>query len=129
MISLIDLEEGKLYDEPVHEAQIRIEDNMKFDKAIITYGDTTETIEAEDLKDSPNYKIQITESGEPVNVSVVAYDAAGNESQASLGAPITVTTNPIALWMHNTPLFAGSIVAVIVVVIGAIALIMRRRAR
>lgn len=132
IVSFVNLESNKTYETQQHEASVSIEDGMKLDRAEIVVGnEVVKTLDAKQLEGNKVHDFVLTEqpNGEKVSVKVVAYDAAGNMDQNEV-FDVQVTTNPVVLWMNNTPLFIGSIVGGVAAVVLAgvgIATVLRKR--
>ena len=112
IVSFVDAESGT-HEGTEYTFQVNATDNLKLDYADVyvdgqKYGDS---LEGEGV-----HEVTLPEKAGAYSVELVAYDAAGNESEHVTLEGITVTTNPLVLWMSNTPLFVGSIVAALVVV-------------
>ncbi|WP_102371668.1 hypothetical protein [Enorma phocaeensis] len=117
--SFVDLESNGRYEEAEYTAQVMFEDNLMLDHAqIVVNGETYAELDAEALAESSTYDVVLAGSAERQEVSVVVFDAAGNESDELVAQNVLVSDDPIVLWMSNLPLFAGSIVAALVAVAG-----------
>lgn len=103
-----------------HEVQLLLEDNMQLETAKV-YVNRSEnktpvaTYSRNDLDSNPNLNVTLNESGVSQKVEVEVADAAGNQEIYEAPA-IFVNSSPLARWVHNTPLFIGSIVGVGIVV-------------
>lgn len=113
----VGLQNGGIYEEISHQASVSIDDNLKLDHAEIKVnGEKVSELNAEALKGSDVHAFELTESPDKQQVEVVAYDAAGNNSETLVATEILVTTNPFLLWWNNKLL-------VIATIVGGIALI------
>ena len=109
--SFINLQSGSTYNESTHEAQVSVEENAKLiDVTITVNGKAQDGVSTADFDNGAKYKLSIPESNEKQTITVVATDAAGNKSETVIADGILISTDPVALWMNNTPLFVGSIV-------------------
>ncbi len=118
----IDFEDGKQYPVESKEVTIEIKDNLKLNGVKIYLNDKEVKYE----NDGETYKFSIPESNSKQSVRIVATDAAGNEHELFV-KDFLVSTNIFARWYNNTPLFIGSIIGVVVIAIGIIALILFRK--
>lgn len=117
--SFVGLESNGRYEEAEHTAQVMFEDNLMLDYAQIEVnGETYAELDAEALADSPTFDVVLEGGAERQEVSVVVFDAAGNESEELVAQNVLVSDDPIVLWMSNLPLFAGSIVVALAAVAG-----------
>ena len=120
VVSFIDLDSGGVYEESTHKAQVSVQDNLKPESAVVKVdGQTVLDLDSSDLEGSAAHAFDVPETAGAHEVVVTAYDAAGN-AETVTASDVTVTTDPVKLWMNNTPLFVGTIVGGIVV-IGAVA--------
>ncbi|WP_068673681.1 hypothetical protein [Oceanobacillus sp. Castelsardo] len=100
----IDLEDGKQYPVDNKKATISVKDNLVLDDVAITLNDK----EIEYEVDGENVVFEIPSANAPQDVKVLATDAAGNEVVTEVSG-FLVTTNLVARWYNNTPLFVGSL--------------------
>lgn len=110
----IDLADGERYKETVKNVTIEVKDNLLLENVKIYLNDS----EVEYKVEGESYTIQVPESPERQTIKIVAVDAAGNEYETTV-KDILVSTNAFVQFVNNTPVFIGSIVA-LVAVIGAI---------
>ena len=100
-----------------HEVTLSLEDNMQLETAqVFVNGYAVETYNREDLASNPNPQVTLSESGNSQLVTVTVTDAAGNQETYTAPQSIFVNSSFIARWMHNTPLFVGSLVGAAVVI-------------
>lgn len=118
----VDLESGEQY--PVEEKTVSIEikDNLVLEnvKIYLNGKEIEYTVEGE------VYTFNIPASNSVQDVRIVATDAAGNEYEL-LVEDFLVSTNLFVRWYNNTPLFIGSIVGIVVLVLALIALILFKK--
>lgn len=107
----LDLQSNSRYKTESKTASIEIKDNLLLSQVQITLNN--QAVEYE--MDGETYRFDIPESTKEQSVEVLAYDAAGNVGNLKI-ENIMVTTSSFALWLHNTPLFIGTIAGGIVVV-------------
>ncbi|WP_428909692.1 Ig-like domain repeat protein [Niallia sp. Krafla_26] len=100
----INLESGEQYPVDSKVASVSINDNLVLEDAKIYLNDK----EVEVQNDGETFTFGIGNSNSKQNVKIVAVDAAGNELVEEV-SDFLVTTNLIARWYNNTPLFYGSI--------------------
>lgn len=110
----IDLADGERYKETVKNVTIEVKDNLLLENVKIYLNDS----EVEYKVEGESYTIQVPESPERQTIKIVAVDAAGNEYETTV-KDILVSTNAFVQFVNNTPVFIGSIVA-LVAVIGAV---------
>lgn len=131
LCGFVNLGSDTVYEEASHQAQVTLEDNLKLDRAEIKVnGKTFRSLDAAELGNGGTFDIELSESADTQQVSVTAYDAAGNKSDELVATGVMVNSDPVVLWMHNTPLFVGSIVGGIAVIALAglgVGLLVRRR--
>lgn len=107
----LDLQNNSLYKTESKTASIEIKDNLLLSQVQIMLNNQTVEYEV----DGEIYRFSIPESTKDQKVEVLAYDAAGNVGTLNI-ENIMVTTSSFALWLHNTPLFIGTIAGGIAVV-------------
>lgn len=78
--------------------------------------------------DAPDQEFVVPASNSKQNLRIVAFDAAGNESTLEI-TDFLVTTSLFYRWYNNTPLFIGSLAAAAGLVVLAVFLIRKMRAR
>jgi hypothetical protein len=101
----IDIESNTQYAVDVKSTTISVVDNLVLqDVAIYVGGQSVEY-----TSDGDNYTFEISNSTKQQEVQVVAYDAAGNMANYVIDK-VLVTTNIMARWYNNKPVFVGSIV-------------------
>ena len=114
--SFVDLASNGKYEESSHKAKVSFEDNLKLSKAQIKVnGKTVATFTADQLEKSPIREFTLDGSSSKQDVTVVAWDAAGNKSKELKATGVLVTNDSFVLWMNNLPLMVGTIVAIVVV--------------
>ncbi|MCA1055188.1 hypothetical protein LCM10_09325 [Rossellomorea aquimaris] len=100
----IDIESGKQYAVDSKDVTISIKDNLVLqDAAFYVNGQKVEHHE-----DGENYTFTIPSSNSKQTLKITAVDAAKNELTTEVN-DFLVTTNLVARWYNNTPLFAGSL--------------------
>jgi hypothetical protein len=100
----IDIESNTQYAVDVKSTTISVVDNLVLqDVAIYVGGQSVEY-----TTNGDNYTFEISNSTKQQEVQVVAYDAAGNMANYVINK-VLVTTNIMARWYNNKPLFVGSI--------------------
>lgn len=125
--SFVDLASNGKYEESSHKAKVSFEDNLKLSKAQIKVnGKTVATFTADQLEKSPIREFTLDGSSSKQDVTVVAWDAAGNKSKELKATGVLVTNDSFVLWMNNLPLMVGTIVA-IVVVAGSIYMVVAKK--
>lgn len=126
--SFVDLASNGKYEEPSHKAKVSFEDNLKLSKAQIKVnGKTVATFTADQLEKSPIREFTLDGSSSKQDVTVVAWDAAGNKSKELKATGVLVTNDSFVLWMNNLPLMVGTIVAIVVVVGGIYLVVAKKR--
>ncbi|HBM98597.1 MAG TPA: hypothetical protein DD413_04155 [Ruminococcus sp.] len=115
----IDFESGVQYAAETKTVSVEIKDNLVLESVKIYLNGKEIEYKAED----ETYKFDIPESNNKQDVKIAAADAAGNEESVEI-SEFLVTTSIFVRWYNNTPLFIGSIIGVIVVALGAAALIL-----
>lgn len=121
----IDIESNTQYPVDVKTATVAVNDNLVLDNVTI-YLDGVMcgyTVEGE------NYIFEIPQNNEHRTITVVAYDAAGNETRTII-ENVLVTTDLLARWLNNRPLMMGTIAGAVVLSgggVGAGVLFRRRR--
>lgn len=104
------------------------EDNLKLSKAQIKVnGKTVATFTADQLEKSPIREFTLDGSSSKQDVTVVAWDAAGNKSKELKATGVLVTNDSFVLWMNNLPLMVGTIVAIVVVAGGIYLVVAKKR--
>ncbi len=127
LCSFVGFDEGIIADSQ-HVVELSLEDNMQLDKAMVyVNGKLAETYNRNYLDSTPNPRLTLSESAVSQLVTVEVVDAAGNQEIYTSPQSIFVNSNPFARWLHNTPLFVGSIVGAAAVIAGLIMLLKRRR--
>lgn len=129
----VNLDSDAVYEEAGHKGQVTINDNLVLERAEIKVNGTTfRELDAAELGNGGAFDVELGESSDTQQVSVVAYDAAGNKSEDLVASGIMVNSDPLVLWMHNTPLFVGSIVGgmaiLALVAVGATVLVRKKSA-
>lgn len=109
----IDLESGRQYPVEGKTASIEIKDNLVLEKVKIYLNGE----EIEYTVDDETYTFFIPESNSVQAVKIVATDSAGNEYEFNVEG-FLVSTNIFVRWYNNTPLFVGSIIGVVVLILG-----------
>lgn len=126
--SFVDLASNGKYEESSHKAKVSFEDNLKLSKAQIKVnGKTVATFTADQLEKSPIREFVLDGSSSKQDVSVVAWDAAGNKSKELKATGVLVTNDSFVLWMNNLPLMVGTIVAIVVVAGGIYMVVAKKR--
>lgn len=126
--SFVDLASNGKYEESSHKAKVSFEDNLKLSKAQIKVnGKTVATFTADQLEKSPIREFTLDGSSSKQDVSVVAWDAAGNKSKELKATGVLVTNDSFVLWMNNLPLMVGTIVAIVVVAGGIYMVVAKKR--
>lgn len=109
IINPVDFESNTQYAEDGKTVTIEIKDNLVLDAVQIFLNGE----EVEYTVDGETYTFFVPKSNAKQTVRVVGYDAAGNK-QEMLIEDFLVTTNLLARWYNNTPLFIGSLIALAV---------------
>lgn len=126
--SFVDLTSNGKYEESSHKAKVSFEDNLKLSKAQIKVnGKTVATFTADQLEKNPIREFVLDGSSSKQDVSVVAWDAAGNKSKELKATGVLVTNDSFVLWMNNLPLMVGTIVAIVVVAGGIYMVVAKKR--
>ena len=126
--SFVDLASNGKYEESSHKAKVSFEDNLKLSKAQIKVnGKTVVTFTADQLEKSPIREFTLDGSSSKQDVTVVAWDAAGNKSKELKATGVLVTNDSFVLWMNNLPLMVGTIVAIVVVAGGIYMVVAKKR--
>lgn len=126
--SFVDLASNGKYEESSHKAKVSFEDNLKLSKAQIKVnGKTVATFTADQLEKSPIREFTLDGSSSKQDVTVVAWDAAGNKSKELKATGVLVTNDSFVLWMNNLPLMIGTIVAIVVVAGGIYLVVAKKR--
>lgn len=126
--SFVDLASNGKYEESSHKAKVSFEDNLKLSKAQIKVnGKTVATFTADQLEKSPIREFVLDGSSSKQDVTVVAWDAAGNKSKELKATGVLVTNDSFVLWMNNLPLMVGTIVAIVVVAGGIYMVVAKKR--
>lgn len=126
--SFVDLASNGKYEESSHKAKVSFEDNLKLSKAQIKVnGKTVATFTADQLEKSPIREFTLDGSSSKQDVTVVAWDAAGNKSKELKATGVLVTNDSFVLWMNNLPLMVGTIVAIVVVAGGIYMVVVKKR--
>lgn len=126
--SFVDLASNGKYEESSHKAKVSFEDNLKLSKAQIKVnGKTVATFTADQLEKSPIREFVLDGSSSKQDVTVVAWDAAGNKSKELEATGVLVTNDSFVLWMNNLPLMVGTIVAIVVVAGGIYMVVAKKR--
>ncbi|WP_338470821.1 Ig-like domain repeat protein [Niallia sp. XMNu-256] len=120
----INIESGVQYPVDSKVATVSINDNLVLDDAKVYLNNK----EVEVQNEGENFTFGIGNSNSKQNVRIVAVDAAGNELVEEVN-DFLVTTNLIARWYNNTPLFYGSIGGVggIAIILSAYFLLRNRK--
>jgi hypothetical protein len=126
--SFVDLASNGKYEESSHKAKVSFEDNLKLSKAQIKVnGKTVATFTADQLEKSPIREFTLDGNSSKQDVTVVAWDAAGNKSKELKATGVLVTNDSFVLWMNNLPLMVGTIVAIVVVAGGIYMVVAKKR--
>ena len=126
--SFVDLASNGKYEESSHKAKVSFEDNLKLSKAQIKVnGKTVATFTADQLEKNPIREFTLDGSSSKQDVTVVAWDAAGNKSKELKATGVLVTNDSFVLWMNNLPLMVGTIVAIVVVAGGIYMVVAKKR--
>ena len=126
--SFVDLASNGKYEESSHKAKVSFEDNLKLSKAQIKVnGKTVATFTADQLEKNPIREFVLDGSSSKQDVTVVAWDAAGNKSKELKATGVLVTNDSFVLWMNNLPLMVGTIVAIVVVAGGIYMVVAKKR--
>ena len=126
--SFVDLASNGKYEESSHKAKVSFEDNLKLSKAQIKVnGKTVATFTADQLEKSPIREFTLDGSSSKQDVTVVAWDAAGNKSKELKATGVLVTNDSFVLWLNNLPLMVGTIVAIVVVAGGIYLVVAKKR--
>lgn len=126
--SFVDLASNGKYEESSHKAKVSFEDNLKLSKAQIKVnGKTVATFTADQLEKNTIREFVLDGSSSKQDVSVVAWDAAGNKSKELKATGVLVTNDSFVLWMNNLPLMVGTIVAIVVVAGGIYMVVAKKR--
>lgn len=126
--SFVDLASNGKYEESSHKAKVSFEDNLKLSKAQIKVnGKTVATFTADQLEKNPIREFTLDGSSSKQDVTVVAWDAAGNKSKELKATGVLVTNDSFVLWMNNLPLMIGTIVAIVVVAGGIYLVVAKKR--
>lgn len=108
----IDLEDDTPYATENKTVSVEIKDNLLLDGVKIL-------LNGEEVKytaDGDNYTFDISKSNNKQNVEIVAMDAAGNTLPIEVN-DVLVNANFFVRWFNNTPLFIGSLVGVVLLVL------------
>lgn len=108
IVTPIDLESDTQYAVDGKTVSIEIKDNLLLQDVKIYLNDEEITY----IVDGDNYIFDIPKDNAKQTVTIVAVDAAGNK-QTIFVEDFLVTTNIFARWFNNTPLFIGSMVALV----------------
>lgn len=108
----IDLEDNTPYATDSKQVSVEIKDNLLLnDVKILLNGK-----EVEYTADGDNYTFDIGQSGDKQNVAIVAVDAAGNTLPIEV-KNVLVNASLFIRWYNNTPLFIGTLVGVVVLIL------------
>lgn len=108
IVTPIDFESDTQYAVDGKTVSIEIKDNLLLQDVKIYLNDEEITY----IVDGDNYIFDIPKDNAKQTVTIVAVDAAGNK-QTIFVEDFLVTTNIFARWFNNTPLFIGSMVALV----------------
>lgn len=108
----IDLEDDTPYATDSKKVSVEIKDNLLLDGVKILLNGK----EVEYTADGDNYTFDIGESGDKQNVAIVAVDAAGNTLPVEV-KDVLVNASFFVRWFNNTPVFIGSLVGVVLLVL------------
>lgn len=132
--NIVGVENNKTYEGDSQDVTLTFEDNLKLAGATVEISDgsnkTKKEYSADDLKASTTQTVKLNAASDNQTIKVTATDAADNVSDEVSVSGIYVNSDKFLLWMHNTPLFVGSLVggaAVIVLAIFGILALLRRK--
>ncbi len=132
--NIVGVENNKTYEGDSQDVTLTFEDNLKLAGATVEISDgankTKKEYSADDLKASTTQTVKLNAAGDNQTITVSAIDAADNVSDEISVSGVYVNSDKFLLWMHNTPLFVGSLVggaAVIALVIFGILALIRRK--
>jgi hypothetical protein len=120
----IDFESGEQYPVDEKPVTVSIKDNLVLEDATIYLNGK----KVKSKVDGENYTFTIPSSNSKQNVKITAVDAAGNELDKEVDS-FLVSTNLLARWYNNTPVFYGSIggVGILSIAAAAAATLLRKR--
>jgi len=115
----IDFASGVQYAVDKKIVSIEIKDNLVLDgiKIYLNGKEIDYSVEGE------TYTFEIPKSASKQDVKIVAVDAAGNEEPIEI-KDFLVNANIFVRWYNNTPLFIGSIVGVILIIVAVVGFIL-----
>ena len=127
-MAVANLDDNGRYQEDAHTFTLTVKDNSVLDKVeIYLDGELWKTIDGKDLAAANGVMdVVISESRQYQDIQLVAYDAAGNKTDA-LNYHVLVTSSGWIQFYNNKPLFGGSIAGVVAVGGGLAALLARRK--
>ena len=126
--SFVDLASNGKYEENSHKAKVSFEDNLKLAKAQVKVnGKVVATYTGDQLEKNPVREFTLDGSSSKQDVSVVAWDAAGNKSKELKATGVLVTNDSLVLWMNNLPMMIGTIAAVVIVAGGIWFVVAKKR--
>lgn len=126
--SFVDLASNGKYEESSHKAKVSFEDNLKLAKAQIKVnGKVVATFTGDQLEKNSVREFTLDGSSSKQDVSVVAWDAAGNKSKELKATGVLVTNDSLVLWMNNLPMMIGTIAAVVIVAGGIWFVVAKKR--
>ena len=126
--SFVDLASNGKYEENSHKAKVSFEDNLKLAKAQVKVnGKVVATYTGDQLEKNPVREFTLNGSSSKQDVSVVAWDAAGNKSKELKATGVLVTNDSLVLWMNNLPMMIGTIAAVVIVAGGIWFVVAKKR--
>ena len=132
--NIVGVENNKTYEGDSQDVTLTFEDNLKLAGATVEISDgankTKKEYSADDLKASTTQTVKLNAAGDNQTITVSAIDAADNVSDEVSVSGVYVNSDKFLLWMHNTPLFVGSLVggaAIIALAIFGILALVRRK--
>ena len=132
--NIVGVENNKTYEGDSQDVTLTFEDNLKLAGATVEISDgankTKKEYSADDLKASTTQTVKLNAAGDNQTITVSAIDAADNVSDEVSVSGVYVNSDKFLLWMHNTPLFVGSLVggaAIIALAIFGILALIRRK--
>ena len=109
----INIEEGMIYEEADHQAEVSIADNLVLGQVMIVLNDEETAYSVND----DIYTFSIPESREVQSVEIMVTDLAGNIQRYEAGN-MYISSDPVFCWYHNKPLFWGTIIGTGVILFG-----------
>ena len=134
-IAFSNLKDSEIYATDQFTAKVRISDNLLLDSVDVylddydtPYKSWTKEELASVVSGTGEFEFDISgASSGSHKVKIVATDAAGNKHEVEV-SDFYVTTNPFVRYYKNTPLVAGSIIALLVIIpVVIVAVVMKRK--